>query len=77
MNIFDNIHEWLDKVGTYRMIVDTMSYQHTAFIVEVRGLLKWHVVKIFISDDAEYARNCAQELLEMLEEEIEPTETKK
>lgn len=40
------------------------------FVVEVRGLLFWHVVKSFESDDAVYARNCAEELLDTLNEEI-------
>lgn len=70
MNLFDYIHSQLDKVGAYRITTDTVSYNHPAYIVEVRGLVKWHTVKVFVSDDAEYTKNCAEELLEMLEEKI-------
>lgn len=52
------------------MTTDKTSYKYPAYIVEVQGLLSWHTVKVFISDDTEYAKNCATELLEMLEEEI-------
>lgn len=72
MKIINKIRRWLDNVGSYRMTTDTSTYQHPAFIVEVQGLFSWHIVKTFISDDAVYAKNCAMELLEMLEDEIEP-----
>lgn len=70
MKILDNIRKWLNNVGDYRMTTDKTSYKYPAYIVEVQGLLSWHTVKVFISDDTEYAKNCATELLEMLEEEI-------
>lgn len=41
------------------------------YIVQVRGLI-WHTVKVFKSDDDEYAYNCAVELYEMLIDDIEP-----
>lgn len=70
MKILDNIRKWLNNVGGYRMTTDKTSYKYPAYIVEVQGLLSWHTVKVFVSDDTEYAKNCATELLEMLEEEI-------
>ena len=48
------------------MTTDKTSYKYPAYIVEVQGLLSWHTVKVFVSDDTEYAKNCATELLEML-----------
>lgn len=41
------------------------------YIVQVRGLI-WHTVKVFKSDDEEYAYNCSVELYEMLIDDIEP-----
>lgn len=70
MKIFKKIRKWLDNIGGYRMTTDTSTYKYPAYIVEVQGLLSWHTVKTFISDDDVYAKNCATELLEMLEEEI-------
>lgn len=72
MKILNNIRKWLNNVGGYRMITDTTTYQYPAFIVEVQGIISWHIVKTFVSDDTVYAKNCAVELLEMLEDEIEP-----
>lgn len=70
MNLFERIRAWIDGVGTYRIMVDHTNGR-PAFIVEVRGLLCWHTVKVFDSVDVEYARNCAYELLDMLNEEID------
>lgn len=41
------------------------------YIVQVDGLI-WHTVKVFKSDDDEYAYNCAVELYDMLIDDIEP-----
>lgn len=71
MKILNLFRNWIAKIGTYRIISDYISYEYPAFIVEVRGLLKWHTVKVCVSDDVDYARNCAHELLDMLEEEID------
>lgn len=70
MKIFDKIHNWFNNVGGYRMTTDRTSYKYPAYIVEVQGIISWHIVKVFISDDAEYAKNYAMELLELLEEKI-------
>lgn len=70
MSIINKIREWINNIGGYRMTTDKSTYSHPAFIVEVQGLFSWHTVKTFVSDDAVYARNCATELLELLEEEI-------
>lgn len=78
MNIFDLIKKRLQKVGTYRVITDLYVCPRSrqkilnAYLVQVLGFTHWHTVKVFKSDDEEYARNCAYELLEMLEEDIEP-----
>lgn len=58
------------KRKKYRMITLRTINDEPIFVVEVRGLLFWHVVKSFESDDAVYARNCAEELLDTLNEEI-------
>lgn len=72
MKLFEKIEDFFSKVGTYRVVTDPYSYHHPAFIVQVRGLFWWHNVKILISDDMEYAKICAYELLEILEDNIEP-----
>lgn len=77
MNIFDLIKKRIAKIGTYRIINDCVTYDKTAFIVQVNGLMGWHNVKTFVSDDVHYARLCAEELLDMLNEEIEPANTAK
>ncbi len=64
------INKWFGKVGTYRIITDRISYKNPAFIVEVRGLLWWHIVKVFTDEDERYAHLCATELLENLQETI-------
>lgn len=70
MKIFNKIRKWLDNIGGFRMTTDVSTYKYPAYIVEVQGLLSWYTVKTFISDDSVYAKNCATELLELLEEEI-------
>lgn len=72
MKIYKKIVDFFTQVGTYRIVTNPGKGKHTAFIVQVRGLLWWHKVKTFASDDAEYAKICAYELLETLEEDIEP-----
>lgn len=72
MKILDNIRKWLNNVSGYRMTTDKTSYKYPAYIVEVQGLFSWHTIKTFISDDTQYAKICATELLEMLKEDIEP-----
>lgn len=71
MNIFDHIRTWINKVGTYRITSDLVSCNQPMFIIEVRGLFQWHTVKVFTSNDIDYARNCAYELLDKLEEKID------
>lgn len=75
MKIYNKIIDFFSKVGTYRVVTDSHSYKYPAFIVQVRGVLWWHNVKTFISDDTEYAKICAYELLEVLEDNIEPKQT--
>lgn len=41
------------------------------YFVQVKDLI-WHTVKVFNSDDDQYAYNCAEELFEMLIDDIEP-----
>lgn len=72
MKIFNKIRRWVENIGGYRMTTDSSTYKYPAYIVEVQGLFSWHTVKTFISDDAQYAKICATELLEMLKENIEP-----
>lgn len=72
MKIFNKIRRWVENIGGYRMTTDSSTYKYSAYIVEVQGLFSWHTVKTFISDDAQYAKICATELLEMLKEDIEP-----
>ncbi len=72
MKIFKKIRKWLDNIGGYRMTTDSFTYKYPAYIVEVQGLFSWHTIKTFISDDTQYAKICATELLEMLKEDIEP-----
>ena len=42
----------------------------TYFIVQVKFLFFWINVKKFIDEDTEYSRNCAEDLLDKLVEEI-------
>lgn len=43
---------------------------HTYFIVQVKFLWFWITVKEFVDEDPDYAKNCAEELLDKLVEEI-------
>ncbi|MBD5357349.1 MAG: hypothetical protein HDR88_10150 [Bacteroides sp.] len=70
MRIFKRINKWLNNIGGYRITTDTLTYKYPAFIVEVQGIISWHTVKTFVSDDTEYAEMCANELLDMLKADI-------
>ena len=63
----------------YRIIEDVCNVEDTItgevskvtyFIVQVKFLFFWINVKEFIDEDTEYSRNCAEDLLEKLVEEI-------
>ena len=63
----------------YRIIEDVCNIEDTItgevskvtyFIVQVKFLLFWINVKEFIDEDTEYSRNCAEDLLDKLVEEI-------
>ena len=63
----------------YRIIEDTCNventvtgevYKSTYFIVQVKFLFFWINVKKFIDEDTEYSKNCAEDLLDKLVEEI-------
>ena len=63
----------------YRIIEDTCNventvtgevYKSTYFIVQVKFLFFWINVKEFIDEDTEYSKNCAEDLLDKLVEEI-------
>lgn len=63
----------------YRIIEDVCNVEDnitgevsevTYFIVQVKFLFFWINVKEFIDEDIEYSRNCAEDLLEKLVEEI-------
>lgn len=63
----------------YRIIEDTCNiedtitseiYKVTYFIVQVKFLFFWINVKKFIDEDIEYSKNCAEDLLDKLVEEI-------
>ncbi len=71
MNLFDFIRKRDQKIGTYRMITTYTPNGNKMFIVEVCGIISWHTIKVFVSNDADYARNCAQELLDTLNEKID------
>ncbi len=70
MKVLSKINQWFGNIGTYRLTIDRVSFKYTAFIVEVQGLVSWHIVKTFIHEDEEYAHLCAKELLESLREKI-------
>ena len=55
-NVEDNITGEVSKV--------------TYFIIQVKFLFFWINVKEFIDEDTEYSRNCAEDLLDKLVEEI-------
>ena len=63
----------------YRIIEDTCNvedavtgevFKVTYFIVQVKFLFFWINVKEFIDEDIEYSKNCAEDLLDKLIEEI-------
>ena len=63
----------------YRIIEDVCNVEDnitgevsevTYFIVQVKFLFFWINVKEFIDEDIEYSRNCAEDLLDKLVEEI-------
>ena len=63
----------------YRIIEDVCNIENTItgevskityFIVQVKFLFFWINVKEFIDEDTEYSKNCAEDLLDKLVEEI-------
>lgn len=63
----------------YRIIEDVCNVEDnitgevsevTYFIVQVKFLFFWINVKKFIDEDTEYSKNCAEDLLDKLVEEI-------
>ena len=67
------------NIMKYRIIEDVCNvedtvtkevYKVTYFIVQVKFLFFWINVKEFIDEDIEYSRNCAEDLLDKLIEEI-------
>lgn len=63
----------------YRIIEDVCNIENTItgevskityFIVQVKFLFFWINVKEFIDEDTEYSRNCAEDLLDKLVEDI-------
>lgn len=67
------------NIMKYRIIEDTCNVEDNItgevskviyFIVQVKFLFFWINVKEFIDEDIEYSRNCAEDLLDKLVEEI-------
>lgn len=67
------------NIMKYRIIEDTCNVEDTVtgevfkvtyFIVQVKFLFFWINVKEFIDEDIEYSKNCAEDLLDKLVEEI-------
>ena len=67
------------NIMKYRIIEDICNVEDTItgevskvtyFIVQVKFLFFWINVKEFIDEDTEYSRNCAEDLLDKLVEEI-------
>lgn len=67
------------NIMKYRIIEDTCNVEDnitgevsevTYFIVQVKFLFFWINVKKFIDEDTEYSRNCAEDLLDKLVEDI-------
>ena len=63
----------------YRIIEDVCNVEDnitgevskvTYFIVQVKFLFFWINIKEFIDEDIEYSRNCAEDLLDKLVEDI-------
>ena len=54
-------------------VEDTLTgevFKTTYFIVQVKFLFFWINVKKFIDEDTEYSKNCAEDLLDKLVEDI-------
>lgn len=64
------IINWLNRERQYRIVTLPRRRNPLAFAVQTRGLFMWRNVKVFVSDDRDYALNCAEELLVLLEEKI-------
>ena len=67
------------NIMKYRIIEDICNVENTItgevsnvtyFIVQVKFLFFWINVKEFIDEDTEYSKNCAEDLLDKLVEEI-------
>lgn len=67
------------NIMKYRIIEDVCNVEDTItgevskvtyFIVQVKFLFFWVNVKKFIDEDTEYSKNCAEDLLDKLVEEI-------
>lgn len=67
------------NIMKYRIIEDVCNVEDnitgevsevTYFIVQVKFLFFWINVKKFIDEDTEYSKNCAEDLLDKLVEEI-------
>ena len=67
------------NIMKYRIIEDVCNVENTItgevskityFIVQVKFLFFWINVKEFIDEDTEYSKNCAEDLLDKLVEEI-------
>lgn len=67
------------NIMKYRIIEDVCNVEDTItgevskvtyFIVQVKFLFFWINVKKFIDEDTEYSKNCAEDLLDKLVEEI-------
>ena len=67
------------NIMKYRIIEDFCNVENTItgeiskityFIVQVKFLFFWINVKKFIDEDTEYSKNCAEDLLDKLVEEI-------
>ena len=67
------------NIMKYRIIEDVCNVEDnitgevsevTYFIVQVKFLFFWINVKKFIDEDTEYSKNCAEDLLDKLVEDI-------
>lgn len=67
------------NIMKYRIIEDVCNVENTItgevykvnyFIVQVKFLFFWINVKKFIDEDTEYSKNCAEDLLDKLVEDI-------
>lgn len=71
MTLLERIGRWFPSVGSYRLTTDIFCYEEPLFIVEVRGILFWHIVKTFHSKEWHQAYASAQELLDLLNKKFE------